>query len=78
MTQTELAKKLGTTKGNLSKWKAAGCPVDDFGKAQLWVRANTFLIMTKSGFLGLNISEGPPIPSGRKGKTPARTRPAGA
>jgi phage terminase Nu1 subunit (DNA packaging protein) len=40
MQQVELAGLLGITKGQLSKWKAKGLPVDDEGKARTWIRQN--------------------------------------
>jgi hypothetical protein len=40
MQQVELAKVLGISKGQLSKWKAKGLPVDDEGKARTWIRQN--------------------------------------
>jgi hypothetical protein len=40
MLQDELAGALGVRKSQLSKFKARGCPVDDEGKARLWISAN--------------------------------------
>ena len=40
MQRIELAKALGISKGQLSKWKAKGCPVDNAGTAQTWISQN--------------------------------------
>lgn len=40
MNQTQLATKLGVERMQVSKWKARGMPVNDLGKAKVWLAKN--------------------------------------
>lgn len=40
MNQVDLAKKLGATKAQVTKWKASGMPIADVGKAKTWLAQN--------------------------------------